>query len=78
MLVKIVCPQCGQEKELEVKVPKYCGNECRLANFKASRIKKVVEPVIETPIDGNIQPEVTTTDSVVPPQEATGDTPVQQ
>ncbi len=66
MIIKIMCPQCGQEKEVEVKVPKYCSKECRLANLKASR-KKVepVEPITEPTND--IPPEVTTENQMVPP-----------
>ncbi len=35
MIVKITCLQCGQEKEVEVKVPKFCSSECRKEAFKA-------------------------------------------
>lgn len=88
MILKIVCPQCGQEKEVDVKVPKFCGNTCRLIDLRARRTKKIISPevmteeqapVVEQPVeDVNIQPEVTGDTAMVSPQEATGDTPVQQ
>jgi len=47
MLIKIKCEQCGQEKEIDLKVPKYCSKECRLLAFKkmvAERMKKKENP----------------------------------
>ena len=65
MQIKIKCEQCGVEKEIEIKVPRFCGNICRLANLRARR--KNVKPT-----------EVPTGDTVVSTPETTGDTPVQQ
>ncbi len=67
MKVVIKCETCGIEKELEIKVPRFCSTKCRMDNLRAKRIKKV---------DVNIQPEVPTTDTVLPPQETGGNTPV--
>lgn len=37
--MKIICERCGTEKEVDVKVPKFCGKECRIASLK-ERLKK--------------------------------------
>ena len=44
MLIKIKCEKCGQEKDLEVKVPKFCSKECRMANLREKRGKKPEVP----------------------------------
>jgi len=37
MLFKFNCEKCGVEKEVEVRVPRFCGNECRLTWLRETR-----------------------------------------
>ena len=49
MNIKIKCERCGVEKDLEIKVPKFCSNECRIASLKERMTKKREEAVEPSP-----------------------------
>ena len=50
MNIKIKCERCGVEKDLEIKVPKFCGNECRIANLKERMASKSIAIMTATSI----------------------------
>ena len=56
MLVKYNCEKCGVEKEVDLKVPKFCGSACRLQSLRER--KRTATSKTETPME--VVPEVPT------------------